>query len=518
MTKNNNTPDPGSIRKAQDRLSEKYAMTDAKVDTAIANKAKIKRDGDLEDAARIMAEHGDARGVIADSSAWQSFIQHVNNAETWDRYYRMINTVATEKRNEATVLSGINERRTYAPESPHSWFVDQATVAGGRTYSNDVRFDQAKARLDQHGVECGYELRHHTAEGRHVRSQIMETNRYDDTIERSQNGPRSGRPIADEAVTRAVGMDNTSASGLSFVTPFYITDPDLVALYRAPVPAFVTEGRQMDCPPYGLTVNLPTWTSATAVGEQMTENTGLTQSSPTTAYLDGGVPLNTYAAVLPVSQQLFDRSGGPGTGTNFDVYAYASLMDAIDASFDVFALTSCIAAGGTYTQGTTLTIPLLYSSISKAREQMANAAGTRLVPSHIFGTSNTLEWMYLQYDGSNRPIFIPEPSIIFESKPSGAPYLDGDSTFSGVFLGNAGFWVDDNTPAYTGQPTYAQIVVARMSEVLVWRSAPVLRPIIGNTATSHLGVDLVLHQYNAVAARFPLAVQTVSGAGLASLN
>ncbi len=493
---------------AEHDFNRRLAAADAAVDNRVAHKAAQQRDNQLQLAAEIQAKHTGPDGNLPENY-FRSWTQHVANAKAWDETVRMAEKVASEKRHEGKVLRVI-ERRTYEDGGRHSWFADLATTMQPRASlfgTAVMRHDEASARLRQHGKEVATEMRDGTPEGRYAMRCLREQYR---TIDQ---GPRSARQITQEAERRA--LDTTSTSGGSFVTPIYLVEK--WSKYRSPVAAFADSGRQCPLDPYGMEVYVPEFTSTTDVDPQSPENTGIDTASPSAGYLSSA--LSVFAGRIPMSQQLLDRGGDDRNGSHFDKEAFAQLNVQLDARFDLYALTAAIASAGTVTEGTALTTPLLYANLSTAREQMA-AAGAYLRASHVFATTDVFDgWFMKQVDGEGRPIFLPESGSILTADPVGSPLLANDSTWLGTHLGVVPLYADDSIPAYTGEPTWAQIIYAHMPSVMVFRGDPIVQVMPVDTQAPTLSTSVQLRQYGCVIIRHAgYSVQVLSGAGYAELS
>lgn len=488
-----------------DTHAEVIRMQNAAANDAIMHqKASDNREVQLEAARQIMIGHG-VGGRIADDKLFAEYKSHLDAAAYWDRQADFL-AKSVREHDEFAHHIRVSEPRTYSPDSPNSYFLDLATVAAGPSSGvSQVRYVDAKNRMQRYSQELAAEVRTRTDEGRHVLSCIREQYRTSDEL-----AGRSAREVTQEAEQRAA---STAASSLgTFVTPVYLVQE--TAKYRAPVAAFVDESNQLPLPEYGLDLHIPEWSSPPVVAQQLAENQGIPSAVPTANYLSDPIPVVTLAGSVPVSQQLFDRAD-PAEGPTFDALCMAQMTEQLDAAVDAYVLGVVIATGETVTEGTTLTIPLLYSNLSTAREQMSNALGVRLKASHVFATSDVLEWLFAQVDSEQRPIITPDPASLIATTPAGQMQVDG--TFTGVWLNRQGLWEDDNIPAYTGQPTWAQVIVADMRHVLSWRSA-VLSTAYCETSATTLSVNINLRQYVAAVARYGDAVQVISGAGYAGLS
>ena len=86
-----------------------------------------------------------------------------------------------------------------------------------------------------------------------------------------------------------------------------------------------------------------------------------------------------------------------------------------------------------------------------------------------------------------------------------------------MWLNRQRLFADDNILPYTGEPTWAQVLVVDASKILTWRSdaIAVVAPEFG---ADTLSVLVSLRQYVAAVAQYAAACQVVSGSGYASLS
>ena len=203
----------------------------------------------------------------------------------------------------------------------------------------------------------------------------------------------------------------------------------------------------------GVQVNIPSFTGATAAGQQNREISSVDQNSPSGIVISANVV--TIAAQIPIAQQLFDQGGMSGLG--FDQIVIAQLRDSIDAQVDLYVWNQ-ISGGITNCNNTIIgqlgfSIPNFYKDVAAARESLSDLAGTRLRATHMFCTDRPIHgYVTRQVDSHhNRPIFQPDWAA--------APWVGlgqpGDSTgdgWSGIVMtpGNLPWMLDDNIPASLG--------------------------------------------------------------------
>ena len=73
-------------------------------------------------------------------------------------------------------------------------------------------------------------------------------------------------------------MSSATSSGGSFVTPYYLQQQ--YGLWRTYPPSFYEQSVQLHDPGYGLEIEVPLFDPATPTGQQVSENSGIDNSSP----------------------------------------------------------------------------------------------------------------------------------------------------------------------------------------------------------------------------------------------
>ena len=376
-----------------------------------------------------------------------------------------------------TITHG-DEPRIYGPANPeNSYFQDLGLAA----VPSHPQHRAAKMRLDRHAIEVDGEI----------------TNR--------PNGPEAkrAREVFRE-VTRGENRAASSASGSggAFVTPEYLTAN--WAAFRTAGKAFTNQTTNLPVPEYGLTVNLPSFTSSTTVAQQ-TENTGVPDAAPTGTNVSA--TLVTISGEVPVSQQLSDRGGMDGL--SFDEILFQQLMWQVNTQIDVYVLSQALANAGTVTEST-FSLANFYAGIALGREQLTDTNGVRMAATHVFSTSDQFGYVTRQLDSQSRPIVVPDSASLVAT--AGDPNWD---SWTGVHLPGALRWfADDNIPA-SGSNT--QIIVARPQEIYTFdgQHVPYAFP---ETNAGSLSVLVGLRAYVGAIVRFPKAIAALSGAAFPLTN
>ena len=466
------------------RFREAQALRKAELTADEAQLAAIKvkqnRDAAVKRAADLLV--ATPAGKALSQQDFLDFRGHVQAAESLDRGLEILRKVEKENRNAVKYDVHVGaEPRTYHADSEHSYFADLAASA---LPPNHPEHQAASARLARYEQEIRGEMASGSKEGRRARRTLQ--NRE--------------APIEEQRA-----MSSGSTSGGPWVTPEYLVD--LFATFRSPARSFVDQCRNFPLPAYGLTINVPSFASATSVLPQGAENSGTADVEPTGA--DLSTTLTTLAGQIVVSQQLFDRGGSVDAGS-FDQIALEQIRSQLDAQVDLYVLTQALAGAGTVTDGTTLTTALFYTDLATAREQLADTAGVRLAGSHLYSTTDVHGWFGRQMATTGAPVV----------SPVAAPVSDADAAagFTGLVLpGGLRYFTDDNIPASSGN---AQVLVARPDQILVWGADPdeAMSFAYPSTDAGTLSVVIGLRAYCGAIVKHAHAVSVISGAGYAGLN
>jgi HK97 family phage major capsid protein len=377
-----------------------------------------------------------------------------------------------------------SEPRVYGPNSRHSWYMDIAR----RAIPGDLT--GAAERLARYSQELAVEAKAGSREGKRALDVVS-------------TRARSGGEDAVESERRA--MTSGASSGGSFVTPQYVVDHQY-ALFNSYPPSFIEQTTKVPDAGYGMELYVPAFGSAAAVSQQ-TENTGVTNTSPTASYLS--TPLVTFAGEVDVSQQFFDRAGPVGA----DAVIHAALSQQLDTAVNANAITQAIAGGATVTGAGSFTAANFLGDISKAKMNMETTAGTRLPATHVFMQPDFYEWSIAQVDPNGRPLLLPANSnavLPIQTAADGSPPVG----FTGERLLGTAVFTDGSIPNATTS-TQTQIVVANAADVLTMTSEPVVRAFV-ETEANELTVIIQLYALTGCIVRHGTSVQVVSGAAYLS--
>lgn len=388
-----------------------------------------------------------------------------------------LNAEVRALRSAAVVRS---EPRAYGPGSDASYFQDIALVSAG----NIPGAADAADRLRRYATELDAEITRRSAEGlRAERIAAWVT--------------RSGQRIE----TRA-GSSSTIAG---FTTPEYLIED--WAAYRLPIKSFTDHTTQLPLTPYGLQINVPSFTGPTTNAQQ-NENYGVTVTSPSGENIQ--VNLVTIAGEVPVSQQLSDRGGLPGLA--FDKIVLSQIVQNQDAAVDAYVINQATANAYTATWSTTASIPNFLSDLGLARAGLADTAGTRLLATHLFTTTDQFSYWSSQTDASSGvPFILPDSSAIVLASQMHDPKWE---SWTGVHMGSLAWHTDDNIPA-SGSNT--QLLVCRPREIYTFdgENYAFAYP---QTSANTLTVQIGLRTYVGAVVRFPKSVAAISSAAYPTSN
>jgi HK97 family phage major capsid protein len=432
-------------------------------------KATEERDRHLAVAERCLTDAGDEQ---MDERSWDKYQGAIRKAKTYSDQLEMLNT---------TTVTVKSEPRTYDLHSPNSYFLDLAWR--GMATPGDPRYEEAMARLTRHRIEVDVEAQ----EGR------------------SEEGRRARQVFRDEKRNpEQRAMDNTTGSGGSFVTPQYVISAWVP--YRSADRSFANQCLTLPLPAYGLTINVPTFASATVTSTQTVENTGVAGSTPTGN--DATTSIVTQAGQVSISQQLLDRGGYEGQGGGFDVILAKQIGTQLDADIDTYILTQALANAIPVNQSTPATITQFWLDLATARNNLTDALGVRMAGSHVFSTSDFAGYITSQVDSEGRPIVLPDPAALADvnKDPEWAGWL-------GLYLPGALRWfMDDNISLATAPTSETTILVGTPQDMLVWEGEQTSYSYM-ETNAPELSVLVGLRVYLAAIPRHNAAFSYITGSG-----
>ena len=369
------------------------------------------------------------------------------------------------------------EPRVYGPGSDASYFRDLALVAAGGVPGSSEAFERQRRYAEElHG-----EMALRSKEGQRVERLAAWANRE----------------------TRSA----TSTSIAGFTTPEYLISD--YALYRLPNKSFTDQTTQLPLEPYGLQLNVPSFTGPTTNVQQAGENQGVTVTSPTGANIQ--VNLVTIAGQVPISQQLFDRGGLSGLA--FDKIVLAQILQNQDAAVDTYVINQATANAYTTNWSSSASIANFLSDLGLARAGLADTAGTRLLATHLFSTTDQFSYWSSQVSASSGlPFITPDSGAIVAAEATGDPKWH---SWTGVHIAGSLLWMtDDNIPA-SGANT--QLLVCRPKEIYTFDGEN-LAFAYPATSAGTLTVQVGMRTYCGAVARFAKSTANITSAAYVLTN
>jgi hypothetical protein len=406
--------------------------------------------------------------------------------------------LARERRSTEVV----SEPRTYGPDSPHSFIMDQVAIV---TSAASNRKGAALTRMQRYAQELVYEMDNGTLEGRAAERIIRAQNRAPEPHVHRENTDRALTELRAFGTAGGISVSG-STQAASFVPPYVFTE--LWAPYRGKARSFADQCHKVAMPEYGLNIYVPYFSTAESVASQ-TEGSAASQTSPVAALESATV--KTIAGRVALSQQVQDRAHRGG-GT-IDEIVFHQMLQQLNEQVDIYALTTAIGSGNKPTGSSTFKLETLYEDIASARHEVAvGAAGVYLRPTHFFSTTDFYSYVTRQFDSSKRPIVVPRYAPGFPLS-SGADDWDSEqlpqwSRFTGTVLPGGVLWfTDDNIPA-SGSNT--QLIVSAPDDALIlFEDAPQMT-VFAETLANELKVVLRISQYTSLVTRHAGGTATIT--------
>ena len=383
---------------------------------------------------------------------------------------------------------------------------------------------EAVQRQQRHEYEVAVEMYQGSAEGQRAEAMLREARRTDNGIETrrylTEMRERGNAGATGHAEYR-VGMDTTSGSGGSFVTPQYFVSK--YGPYREPGRAFIDQCNKQVMPDYGMTVYVPHVTLGALVGIQPGQNQGISEQELQAGYLSAN--LTTEAGQVVISQQLLDRAG---PNFAFDAMVFDQLHRDYAPKVDILILNTAIAAAasvssglnwssGTFAPISATVANSFYSKIAGGKAAIRTVQGTIMNPTHLFMDPTRWEFMAgTGVDTTGRPVIVPGYGVPFNAaaagNASGDEGIEGDTGYKWVGLP---VFTDHNIPAPSSGND--QAIVGNLSEVYVWEG-PLTPRVLPQTYAGNLSVLLQLFAYVTGLVRYPAAIYPIYGTVMAAMT
>ena len=319
----------------------------------------------------------------------------------------------------------------------------------------------------------------------------------------------------DKSAGELRAISTTNSQGGEFVPPLWI-ESEFVRLAR---PRRVTADlMQNEVLPGGTDViNIPKVNTGSAVGAQSAQNSAITEQDLTTTSVSS--PVVTIAGGQTVSLQLLEQSPISVDKLILEDLAadYSTKLDGqvLSGSGTGGNLTGLLTMPGTtqvsYSQATpALAGPGgLYSAVA---ESIASIHSARFAPADcIIMHPRRWAWALAQVDNENRPLMIPQGSVVNAMGISTEIVAQGSA---GTMLGLPVF-LDAVMPTNSGGGTNQDsIIVARAEDLVLWESA-IRAEAFQQTYASNMSVFCRLYAYSAfIGSRYPQSIAVITGVGL----
>jgi HK97 family phage major capsid protein len=329
---------------------------------------------------------------------------------------------------------------------------------------------------------------------------------------------RSGKAAADES--RALGNTNaTGGSGGEFAPPTWLVN-EWINLLR-PGRATADLLKKAPVPDGTSSISIPKITGGTSVALQTTQNSTVSATDLTTAYVSTG--FSTILGKQVVSQQLLDQSAIP-----FDEVISADLAAAYNAYFgaQVYAGTGTGANNNSVLNGinnatvlagnqTTFTSasPTAALFYSKANGMLSAFVANRFAPpTHWLMHPRRWYWLMAQTDSNGRPLVVPN-DVAFNPIATNADVANVQGSV-GRFLGLP-VVLDPNIATNVGAGTNQDTVfLIKADDLWLFESSPRAEAFTAPYAES-LGVLFRLYNYaGLILNRLSSSIATMNGTGL----
>ena len=476
----------------------------------IRTKLATSTDGHLDRAADLLLQTPGGVTARMPDIEFAQFRRSVGQATQHATLSRELAGLESEYRSRVTIA----EVDPYAEGSPHSWLVDTLTEQGDGGMSLARNDDGGRAdRLQRHGSLVVRSLERNDEYGQAITRSLEAAHR---PLQNRADHPESvgARKMArDElrAISTGGGITASASGGgaAAFVTPAILLKA--FSTYRSPFASFISQlDDSLPLPAYGLEVAVPQITGPAQVSTT-TENQGTPETDPTFGLLTSTVA--ERSGQITISQAILDRVG-PGIAG--DMVMYRQLREQLDASFDLYALTTALTNAqnvtgiSSFTVSGTSGVGGFTGDLRKAKRLLTNTAGVRLRATHAFAPDDLIDYVLAWGDAQGRPIATPN----FDD--SRAPIKSaGDSTaqgYSGMVLSGLALFGDSNIPNY-GTTSQEQIVVCRGDSVYWLPGAPIFMTMPSGSSASFLDAIVAVRSYAACIPKWPTGIAAITGTG-----
>jgi HK97 family phage major capsid protein len=322
---------------------------------------------------------------------------------------------------------------------------------------------------------------------------------------------RSAENIRETRAIGSSGGSTVSATGGAsvFVPPAIVFEDFAIYLQRA---VFANQITVDDVPEYGMQISIPAVTSDAGAQSQGGDGNQLNETDPGAAFVS--TTLQTFAGVVTISTQLYDRSGNE-SGYSYDRIIGKQLALDYAKSLDSYAITQAtsnattILYNGSFALAGTSTTGGFIDRLAQAKANIRGTSGQYLEPSALFLAPTRWEYIAGWADSSGRPVVLPGPGEAGK-RPYGS---------TGLEWGGLDVYTDSNLAGISfGTTAEDMVLVADPSEVYLWRTQqPALQAYVSPSAGS-LEVQVRLYGYGATLTRYADALQVISGTALSPVS
>lgn len=405
--------------------------------------------------------------------------------------------------NDVAVKS---EPRTYEPGNGNVYFRDLIDYS---IPSRPSHFE-AEQRLQRHAYEQSVEVARGTDEGKQVLTQLRGSDGYRGSETRARKMETTVRERGNAGSEAGIEHRAATTSTIAgFTTPVYLVDQWIP--FNQPGRPFADAVHHEDLPDYGLSVNVPHFTGASAVAVQSAEGDAVTETDPTSAYITAS--LATYAGQVTVSLQLLERS----ELKNMDQAIFDSLQRAYAPVIDAAVLTAALSGAGstTYTDAAGFSLSPSANTqgfrhyVNHAKATIKKASGVIESPNALFMHSDTFEFADAQTDTTGRPLMVPMGDGPMNPQATGANYNVPQGP-TGFRMSGLAVYEDQNIAQVSSN--YPAIVL-QTNEIWLFEG-PLTPRVLPQTNGANLETLLQVYSYAACLVARPTAVNQISGTGM----
>ncbi len=311
---------------------------------------------------------------------------------------------------------------------------------------------------------------------------------------------RSRQDFRDFARWERRDVSTGTGSMGDFAPPVYVLER--WAMYRTAASPVASQAGQAPLPATGMTVDIPQVTGPVTMGVQASENTNVSNSSPTAGY--ASAPVLTAAGIVEISQQTLDRYG-PGVRADEVIAEQAARQAA--TTIDTQAITAVFTSPlETITNTNSPSITALWEDVGKAKAAISTTEGTRLMATHVMIPPANMAWFQAQVDSEGRPIWTPSAAATLARVGQANTRSEG---YTGYDVAGAQAFEDANLPVNGSD---AELLVGDLPNgLLVMTGAPVVN-VWPQFEPAALTAAIVIRQYFALAVLYPNAFVEITGA------